>query len=519
MSLTILILLPVVLTALFAATAKRDKVLITGAFASLVPVGWTIALLRNFSTTSDLQQYVDETWISQLGIHYSLGIDGLNIFLVALSVLAWAVAMFAASHSYADEIENPRMFVMLMALAETATIGAFVAQDLILFVLFFDLLLIPFYLLIGMYGHQSAACDRRAATTKFMIYTLAGSLLMFAAAIGLGVAAQHDTGVLSFAYSDLLRATISDDAQRWIFGGFALALLIKMPAWPLHGWMRDTYRATPLPVLIVLSAVVAKLGAYGFIRIVLPLLPNAVSEHQTTFLVISLVSIIYGSLMAFSQTNVRLIVGYSSIAQLGFIGLGIWSLDEKGVQGAILQMVNHGLVVIPLFLIVGMLRARSGGSESLDRMGGIAKGAPLLASVFLIVALATLAMPGTPNFVGELYILFGALDGALVYGLIAGLGVALAAVYMIRFFQRSMHNREGEVVVARDIGAAELGLLLPAVLILLALAVYPQTLVEKVEPMAAPAISRAIYAEGDGAKARQLDVREKKANKKTEEQK
>lgn len=511
MTLTILILLPVVL-GIFAATAPRDQVLRTGAFAALVPVGWAISLLRNFSTTSDLQQYVDETWISQLGIHYSLGIDGLNIFLVALSVLAWAVAMFAASHSYADQIENPRMFVMLMALAETATIGAFVAQDLILFVLFFDLLLIPFYLLIGMFGEG----DRRAATTKFMIYTLAGSLLMFAAAIGLGVAAQHDTGVLSFAYADLLRATISDDAQRLIFGGFALALLIKMPAWPLHGWMRDTYRATPLPVLIVLSAVVAKLGAYGFIRIVLPLLPNAVSEHQTTFLVISLISIVYGSVMAFSQSNVRLIVGYSSIAQLGFIGLGIWSLDDKGVQGAILQMINHGLVVIPLFLIVGMLRERAGGSESLDRMGGIAKGAPLLATVFLIVSLATLAMPGSPNFVGELYILFGALDSAFVYGLVAGLGVALAAVYMIRFFQRSMHNREGESVVAREIGAAELGLLLPAVLILLALAVYPQYVVEKVEPIAAPSISRALFAEGDGAKADELEATEKKPKAKAE---
>lgn len=489
MALTILLILPLVL-GIFAATAPRAQVLATGAFATLVPVGWTISLLRGFETTDQMQQYVDETWISQLGIHFALGVDGLNIFLIALTVLAWSVAMFAAARR---EIDNPRLFVMLMALAQTGTLGAFMAQDLALFVLFFDLLLVPFYFLIGMWGSG----DRRAATTKFMIYTLAGSLLMFAAAIALGVAAEHDTGQLSFAFADLLQADISDDAQRWIFGGFALALLIKMPAVPLHGWMPDTYRSAPLPVLIVLSAVVAKLGAYGFLRVVLPLMPNAVSEHQTTFLVLALIAIAYGSVMAFSQDQVRLIVGYSSIAQLGFIGLGIWSLDERGVEGAILQMVNHGLVVIPLFLIIGLLAERAGGSESLDRMGGIAKGAPVLATLFLVVSLATLAMPGTPNFVGELYILFGALDGAFVYGVIASVGVVLAAVYMIRFYQRAVHGREGEGVESREISLADAGILLPAILVLIALAVYPQFMAEKTAPIAEPTLARAQIAEGD----------------------
>lgn len=508
MALTVLIFLPLALGIFAVTDRKADRVLVTGAAASLVPVGWMIAILRNYDLGSSIQQYVNEMWIPQLGIHYALGIDGLSVFLVALTVLAWAVAMFAAAFLYADQIDNPRMFVMLMAVAQVGTLGAFLAQDLALFVLFFDLLLIPFYLLIGMFGQQSTAGGRRAATTKFMIYTLAGSLLMFAAAIGLGVAAQHSTGTLSFAFDDLLKAQLSDQTQRWIFGGFALALLIKMPAVPLHGWMRDTYRAAPLPVIIVLSAVVAKLGAYGFIRIVLPMLPNAVSEHQTMFLVLSLVSIVYGSVMAFTQSNVRLIVGYSSIAQLGFIGLGIWTLNDKGVEGAILQMINHGLVVIPLFLIVGMLRERAAGSESLNDMGGIAKGAPLLATMFLIVSLATLAMPGSANFVGELYILFGALDGAFVYGLVAGLGVVLAAVYMIRFFQRSMHHREGAGVTAREIGAAEFGVLLPAVLIVLALAVYPQFVVEKIAPIAGLSVARAQFAQGDQP-AGELEAREK----------
>jgi NADH-quinone oxidoreductase subunit M len=506
-TLSVLIAIPV-LVGIFVVTDRQgERVLRTAAFGSLVTLGLAVNLMRDFQVSTSLQVYVDEVWISQLGIHWALGVDGVSIFMVVLAALAWTVAMFFAAHSFADRIDRPRTFVMLMAVAQSATIGAFVAQDLMLFVLFFDLLLIPFYLLIGMFGEG----DRRAATTKFMIYTLAGSLLMFAAAIGLGVAAQDSTGTLSFAFQDLYKAQISADTQRWIFGGFALALLIKMPAVPLHGWMRDTYRATPLPVLIVLSAVVAKLGAYGFIRVVLPLLPEAVVEHQTTFLVISLVAIVYGSVMAFSQDNVRLIVGYSSIAQMGFIGLGIWSLDEKGLEGAILQMVNHGLVVIPLFVIVALLRERAGGSESLDDMGGIARGAPLLATLFLVVALATLAMPGSPNFVGELYILFGAFDGVLVYGLVASLGVALAAVYMIRFFQRSMHNREGTGVVAREVGAADVGLLLPAVLVLLTLAVYPQWMVGRVEPIVEPQLSRVVVVEREADQTAEAEATEEPA--------
>ncbi len=517
MLLSLLIALPVA-GAIFAATDRDDdRVLRNGAWATLVPLGLLWPLLREFSTSADVQQYVDEVWISQLGIHWSLGVDGLNIFLVCLTVLAWTVAMFAAAYRYGASIPRPRMFVMLMGVAQAATLGAFVAQDLMLFLLFFDLLLIPFYLLIGMFGEG----ERRAATTKFMIYTLAGSLLMFAAAIALGVAAENDTGKLSFAFADLLKAEIGEGTERWIFGGFALALLIKMPAVPLHGWMRDTYRAAPLPVLLVLSAAVAKLGAYGFIRVVLPLLPEAVAEHQTTFLVISVVSIVYGSVMAFSQSNVRLIVGYSSIAQLGFVGLGIWAFDAKGIEGSILQMVNHGLVVIPLFLIVGMLRERAGGSESIDDMGGIAKGAPVLAALFLVVALATLAMPGSPNFVGELYILFGAFDGAFVWGAVATLGVLLASVYMIRFFQRSMHNREGAGVIAREIGAAEVGLLLPAVLVLLALAVYPQWMVTKVEPIAEPSLARVDYEQRfggvEGAAAEKRKAKDEESREKSDD--
>ena len=218
---------------------------------------------------------------------------------------------------------------------------------------------------------------------------------------------------------------------------------MKAPLFPLHGWMPDTYRATPLPVLVLLSAVLSKVGVYGFLRIVLPILPDAPQHFQELMIVIAVVSILYGSVLAFSQDDTRLVVGYSSIAQLGFIVLGIFSLDEKGAQGALFQMVNHGLVAVPLFLIVGVIARARGGSESLAELGGMAFRAPVLAALFLIIALATLAMPGSGNFIGELLILFGTFEDKLVYGLVAAVGVVLAAVYMIRLFQGTMHGRAG----------------------------------------------------------------------------
>jgi NADH-quinone oxidoreductase subunit M len=237
--------------------------------------------------------------------------------------------------------------------------------------------------------------------------------------------------------------------------------------------MPDAYRATPLPVLVLLSGVLSKVGAYGFLRIVLPTMPDASQHFQELMIIVAVVSILYGSILAFSQDDARLVAGYSSIAQLGFITLGIFSLDPKGAQGAVFQMLNHGIVVGALFLIIGALALRSKGSELLSRMGGIATRAPVLAALFLIVALATLAMPGSGNFMGELYIVFGILDQKLVYGLVATVGIVLASVYMIRMYQRSMHNKVGPDVESFEARPAELGLIAPFVALIIFLGVYP----------------------------------------------
>jgi NADH-quinone oxidoreductase subunit M len=448
---------------------------------AMTTLGITIGLIANFDSHGGLQHVTDVTWISQLGIHYKLGIDGLNLFLIAMAALLWAGA---TAWSLFREWPKARNYYLMLALGETAVLGAFCAQDLALFVLFFDLMLVPFYFLIGIWGGER----RVEATTKFVIYTLVGSFLMLAGAVATGVLATPDGGHISFALSDLQAHPLSKGSQEWIFLFFAAAFLVKMPAFPLHGWLPDAYRAAPTPVLVVLSGVLSKVGAYGFLRIALPLYPDAPAHFQELLLVIAVVSILYGSVMAFTQDSATLVVAYSSIAQLGFITLGIFSLRDEGAQGAVLQMVNHGLVVAPLFFIVALLAARAGGTDSLRSMGGLAFRAPVLAALFLIVALATLAMPGSANFAGEFLILTGILKAKIVYAFVAGGGVVFAAVYMIRLYQRSMHNSLPPGVESREMSTADGLVIVPVVAVIVALALYPQFVLQRSEQAASASI-------------------------------
>ena len=475
MPLSILIWLPAlcgVLGAILASISGRASkapgvVALVGSVAAL---GLAVGYIADFhSSGPSLQHVTDVVWIKELGIHYKLGVSGLNVFLVGLTTLLFAAAVLASNFR---SWERPKSFYFHFMLAESAVLGAFLAQDLALFVAFFDLMLIPFYFLIGGWGEGP---DRVKATIKLVIYTLTGSLLMLAAAIATGVlAAQQGGGHITFVLSELQAIPLSRGSQEWIFLFFAAAFLVKMPAFPLHGWMPDGYKAMPIEVLMVFSGVLSKVGAYGFLAIVLPLYPQAAAHFQTLMLLIALASILYGSVQAFSQTDARLIAGYSSVAQLGFITLGIFSLNPQGAQGALLQMVNHGLVVAPLFFIIMLLSQRAGGSEDVRKMGGIAFRAPVLASLFLIVALATLAIPGSSNFVGEFLILLGVFKAKLAIAIIAFSGVIMASVYALRLSIGAMHNRVGPRVDSRDISIRDGAVLVPLVAVILFLALYPQ---------------------------------------------
>ncbi len=450
----------------------------------LVSLAFAVGIVAGFDPSAGLQHTVDESWIPTLGVRYQLAVDGISLFLVLLTSVLW----FAATlWSATNPPERPRIYFLMFGLAETAVLGAFLAQDLILFVLFFDLMLIPFYFLFGSWGTEHTGRPEEGegpirpqpAVIKMIVYTLVGSLLMLVGAIATGVLAA-DGGTVDFNIQHLTADPLGTGSQYWIFWFFAAAFLVKMPSFPVHGWMPDAYRVAPLPALALFSGVLSKVGAYGFLRVVLPVFPAATNHFQELILVISVASILYGSVMAFSQTSARLILGYSSMAQLGFITLGIFSLRPDGADGAVLQMVNHGLVVAPLMLIAIVLVART-GTDDVTRMGGLAMQAPVLAALFLIATLALLAMPGSANFVGEFYILNGTFQEKIVYALVAAVGIALAAYYALRLYQHAMHNRKPEGIESREIGLLNGTVIGGLVACIVALALWPGLILHRAD--------------------------------------
>jgi NADH-quinone oxidoreductase subunit M len=476
--LSIMLWAPAALALVGAFVPNRNVMRGLAGLGTLIALGYAITLVVDYKAGGGLQYVTNRMWIRELGIHYKLGVDGLNLFLILLATILFsATTLWAMSREWARE----NQFWLHLGLGHTFVLGALMAQDLALFVAFFDLMLIPFFFLTGMWGDGERE-QRMSAVTKLVIYTLVGSLLMLTAAIALAVLSSSQSGNdLSFAFTDLAKVHLSTGSQEWIFLCFAAAFLVKMPAFPFHGWMPDGYKAMPLPVLAVFSGVLSKVAAYGFLRIVIPLLPDASVHFQMLMLLIGLAGVLYGSAMAFTTTDTRLILGYSSLAQLGFITLGIFSLTAQGAQGAVLQSFNHGLVVAPAFFLVGLASARAGGSEDLRDMGGIAFRAPVMATLFLVVALANLAIPGSSNFVGEFLILLGVFNAKLVIAIIAFTGVALASVYTLRLFIRAMHNRVGKDVESREMSVADGLVLVPLVLAILAIAVYPQLALHKGE--------------------------------------
>jgi NADH-quinone oxidoreductase subunit M len=308
-----------------------------------------------------------------------------------------------------------------------------------------------------------------------VIYTAVGSFLMLAAAIATGVIASgdHHTAI-NFSFSALQHLPLSRTDEYWVFLGFTAAFLVKMPIAPFHGWLADAYKSMPIPALAVFSGVVAKVASYGFLAIVLPLFPRASHHFQLLLLIIALVSIIWATAMAFTTRDARLVIAYSSVAQMGFILLGIFSLKQTGAQGALLQMLNHGVVTAASFFIVAAVAARAGGSENLDDMGGVAFRAPILATLFLIVTLANLAMPGSSNFIGEFMILLGAFNTHIAIAAIAAVAVVGASYYGLRLFIAAMHNRVGPKVNSIDVRPVEAIAIVPLVGIILVLAFYPQ---------------------------------------------
>ena len=483
------------------AAAGLLALLLPGRFArwisllgALLVLAYAVTLLADYDRAAGGLQYVtDDVWIRSIGVHYALAVSGLNLVLLATTAVIFTAS---AIWTLVDEPDNgkPGIYALLMGLAQTAVMGAFMAQDLVLFVIFFDLMLVPFYFLIVIWGGP----DRTSAVLKLFMYTLVGSLLMLVGAIATGVLAA-DGSEPNFLLSELAKTPLGSTAQGWIFLAFALAFLIKMPAFPFHGWMPDGYSNMPIGVLAVFTAILSKVAAYGFLQIALPLFPDAAVQYQELIMVVAVASILYGSAMAFTIDSARLVLGYSSIAQLGFIVLGIFAFDGRGADGALLQATNHAIVAGALIFVVAMLARRTGGSEKLSEMGGIAKGAPAFAAVFLVFSFALLAMPGTANFVAEFMILLGTFESKMTFAFIAAIGVALAAFYALRFYISAMHHRVGEKVHSFELTLREGLVVVPLMLVVIALALYPQFALKPAQDGTGKAISAAQQVQSAGS--------------------
>jgi NADH-quinone oxidoreductase subunit M len=432
----------------------------TGALAvlvSLVEVGLWIEQASRFDFSQNGIQFADRaSWIDDLNVSYHVGVYGFSLWLVGLTVVAMAAAI---SYGFWVGRDRPRAYFGLMLLLTGATVGVFVAQDLLLFYAFFEAMLIPLYILVGVWG----GAGRLGATMKFVIYTMAGSLLMLAALIAYGL----DAGTF-----DLVDGSIS--GSRWIFLGFMFAFVIKAPLFPFHGWLPDAYREAPPEVAAVLSGVIAKAGLFGMLRIAITKLPEPTDYYRTTILTLAAIALVYGSIIAFRAPDLRGVIAYSSLAQSGLIALGLFAGNDLGYDGAVLQMVAHGLVSASLFLLAGTIERRTSTGQ-FALLGGMAKGRPALATLLMTVGVISLAVPGSATFAGEFLILAGSYQRAWWWAVIGAVAIVLAAMYMLRAISAVLHEARGSTVSdsALDLRPGELALLVPLVSALLFLSAWP----------------------------------------------
>jgi NADH-quinone oxidoreductase subunit M len=438
-----------------------------GGFALLVALAelalW-VGTVGNFDFgTNGLQRDVDAVWFDDLGVAYKVGLYDFSLWLVGLTALVTVAAV--AYGLWAGRDRAGAYFGLLLFLTG-ATIGVFTAQDLLVFYVFFEAMLIPLYVLIGVWG----GAGRLGATIKFVIYTLAGSLLMLVAIIALGLSAG------SFDMTELGR---SDNV--WIFLGFLIAFAVKAPIWPFHGWLPDAYREAPAEVSALLSGVVSKTAAYGLLRIALPTFPEAVADTRTVVLALATIGLVYASLLAFRAPDVRGVIAYSSLAQMCLIVIGLFAFNDSGLNGALLQMVNHGLISAALFLLAGGIERRA-ATGRLELLGGMARGRPVLATMLLTVGVIALAVPLSTAFAAEFLIL----NGIFVHGwgwAAAGAGaIVLAAMYMLRLISAVLHQDVGTAVhpESLDLRPTEVTVVGTLVACLLALSFWPAGITDHV---------------------------------------
>ena len=475
--LTWLILLPVLGAIAVGLTprAREELHLPLGIAIAVLPLGLALYVFYVFEPVAGYQLTEFQSWYEPWGIGWSLGIDGISMPMVLLTTILVPIAL-AASTAITD---RTKQFVMFTLLLEGGMIGVFLSLDLFLFFVFFEAILIPMYFIIGMWGG-----DRRIyAAMKFFIYTAFGSALMLAGIIALAVTHGQQFGSVTFALSDLLNLELGVGAERWLFAAFALAFAIKVPLFPLHTWLPDAHTEAPTAGSVLLAGVLLKLGTYGLLRFNLALFPEASVDAVWIMGILAVIGIVYGAAVAIVQPDLKKLVAYSSVSHLGFIVLGTFALTSGGLQGAVIQNVNHGLTTGALFLLVGMIYDRRHTKKIAD-FGGLQKVMPIYAGFFLFMIFASIGLPGLNGFVGEFLVLVGSYTTLPVLATIAASGVVLAAIYLLWAYERvftGVPDKEENETLS-DLSVREVSLLAPLAALVLILGLYPNILLDKIAP-------------------------------------
>jgi NADH-quinone oxidoreductase subunit M len=477
-----LVLLPILGGLVVALLPRSDPGLAkqVALLASLLvlALGVAVGLAYDAHAGTATQLVAQWSWIPAWGVSFSLGVDGISLVLILMTVLLVPVCI-AAGWLDADEgFGTPRGYFAWILVLEGLVLGVFAATDVFLFYVLFEAMLVPMYFLIGRYG----GARRQYAAVKFFLYSLAGGLLMLAALVGLYVVSVRELGAGTFDRAALVAMDIDPVTQRWLFLGFFIAFAIKAPLWPLHTWLPDAAAEAPPSSSVLLVGVLDKVGTYGMLVLCLPLFPDASKYFTPGIIVLSLIGIVYGALLAIGQTDLKRLIAYTSVSHFGFIALGIFAMTSQGQSGATLYMVNHGFSIAALFLLVGFLAARR-GSRSITDFGGVQKVAPVLAGLFLVAGLSSLALPGLSSFVSEFLVLAGTFTRYPAAAVVATVGIVLAALYILIMYQRTMTGPvTGQVEGMRDLRGREVVALAPVVAVIIALGFFPQPALNVINP-------------------------------------
>jgi NADH-quinone oxidoreductase subunit M len=458
-----------------------------GYVVSAATLGLAVYLLIQFDTGHTGYQFVsDHSWMPALGIRWILGIDGISLFMVALTTLLIPIGMLASA-----DLEKPKAFTFWMLLLEASVIGVFLALDTIVFFVFFELVLVPMYFLIAGWGHG----NRRYAATKFFLYTMTGSAFLFVGLLSVAFLHQHATGHLTFDVRILTAWSSSSSSMslttaKWLFVAFAVGFAVKVPIVPFHTWLPDAHTDAPTAGSVVLAGVLLKMGTYGFLRFAIPMFPQAAVDLAPVLLVLAVIGITYGAIVAAMQPNLKRIIAYSSIAHLGFVVLGTFALTSQGISGGLFTMLSHGLTTGALFLLVGMLYDRRHTYE-LSEFRGLWKAVPVFGGLFVAATFASIGLPGFSGFVGEFLALLGAFLTSRWYAVVAATGVILAAVYLLWAVQRAFTGEPDEKNAAtRDIGFREICTVAPLLGLSLFLGFYPKPVLDRLEPSVAALVTQ-----------------------------